>query len=222
MIKTTSRLLAGLAIALLLSIQASKAGTIIKLDLGGTGPDVSYSGGILSTVNDGNAGTTGDQNTAIVFTDFLSSQVPNPTTGSYSLSGATIAGAPTPLGGGVFAQNFSGGDFQIYNSANALLLQVHLGSSLLVGGGNGAFFSITNGNVTGGSLASQIAPGSVGMSMTLTSISGGGLSLNGNGGLNSFVADATKEITGTQVPEPAAILLMVGGFGVASVSRRRR
>src|SRR4051794_19473143 len=204
MMKTTLRLLASATLALLLSFQASYAGTIIKLDLGGTGPDVGYSGGILSTLNDGNAGTLGDQNTAILFTDFLSSQAPNPTTGSYSLSGATISGAPTALGGGVFAQNFSGGDFQIYNSSNALLLQVHLSSSLLVGGGNGAFFSITNGLVTGGSLAPQIAANSVGMSMSLTNISGGGLSRNDNGLLNSFVADATKEITGTPVPEPAA------------------
>jgi len=221
MMKTTLRFLASAAFALLLSVQASKAGTIIKLDLGGTGPDVQYSGGTLSTVNDGNAGTTGDQNTAILFTDFLSSQVPNPTSGSYTLSGATIAGAPTPLGGGVFAQNFSGGNFKIYNNANALLLSVNLGTSLLVGGGNGAFFNITNGTVVGGSLASQLAPNSIGMSMTLTNISGGGLSAP-SGILNSFVADATKEITGTQVPEPTAILLMLGGLAMPSLLRRRR
>jgi len=221
MMKTTLRFLASAAFALLLLVQASNAGTIIKLDLGGTGPDVQYSGGTLSTVNDGNAGTTGDQNTAILFTDFLSSTVPNPTVGSYTLSGATGAGAPTPLGGGVFAQNFSGGNFQIYSNTNALLLSVNLGTSLLVGGGNGAFFNITNGTVVGGSLASQITANSIGMSMTLTNISGGGLSAP-NGFLNNFVADATKEITGTQVPEPTAILLMLGGLAMPSLLRRRR
>jgi len=220
MMKTTLRLLASAAIALLLSAQTSNAGTIIKLDLGGTGPDVTYSGGFLSTVNDGNAGTTGDQNTAILYTDFLSPTIPNPTTGSYTLSGASAIGVTTPLGGGVFAQNFSGGNFKIYNSANALLLDVNLGTSLLVGGSNGAFFNITNGTVLGGSLAPQIATNSVGMSMSLTNISGGGLSVVGEK-LNPFVADATKEITGTQVPEPTAILMISGALILSLVVRRR-
>src|SRR5215212_8076830 len=88
--------------ALLLSACASQAATIIKLDLGGVGPDLTYSGGpagVLSTIDDNPAGLTGDQAMNILFTSFLSGL--GSTTGSYSLSGATAVGAPTPLGGGV-------------------------------------------------------------------------------------------------------------------------
>jgi hypothetical protein len=226
MMKALLKVFACAAIALLLTFHASYAGTIIKLDLGGTGPDVTFSGGnggILSTVDHNPAGLVGDQATSILYTDFLSSMVPNPTSGSYSLSGATALGAATPLGGGVFAQNFSSGNFKLYDSSNVLLLDVDLGSSLLVGGGNGAFFSITNGTVVGGlpSLTSQLVPNSIGTSMTLTSISGGGLSTSG-GFLKAFQADATNEITATQVPEPATILLAISFLSAPMFLRRRR
>src|SRR5262245_27169360 len=84
------------AVLLFFSSEAAQAGTIIKLSLGGTGPDLTYTGGaggVLSTVNDGNGGTTGDQNTAIDFLDFLSAIPDIPTSiASYSLSGVTAAG----------------------------------------------------------------------------------------------------------------------------------
>jgi hypothetical protein len=225
MMKSSLKLLSCAIVALLLSFTATRAATIIKLDLGGVGPDLNYTGGVfgtLNTIDDNPAGLTGDQATNILFTSFLSGM--GSTTGSYSLAGATATGAPTPLGGGVVAQNFSGGNFKIYNSANTLLLDVNLGTSLLVGGGNGAFFNITNGTVIGGSpsLTSQLAGNSIGMSMSLTNISGGGLSVSGGGLLNSFFADATKEITATQVPEPiAAMLLGLGGTLVPAMLRRR-
>ena len=224
--KSTLKLFACATIALLLSFNASYAATIIKLDLGGTGPDLNFTGGVfgtLNTVNDGVGGTTGDQNTAILYTSFLSTLIPNPTTGSYTLSGATATGAPNPLGGGVVAQTFSGGNFKLYDSANALLLDVNLATSLLVGGGNGAFFNITNGTVIGGApaITSQLVSTSIGMSMTLSNISGGGLTIApGGGSLNSFFADSTKEITATQVPEPAALLLAFGALLVPMVLRR--
>src|SRR5262245_20037422 len=193
--------------AIAISCQSADAATIIKLDLGNVGPDLTFSGGaggLLSTIDDNPAGLTGDQATNILFTSFLSGL--GSTTGSYSLAGATATGAPTPLGGGVVTQNFSGGNFKIYDSANTLLLDVNLATSLLVGGGNGAFFNITNGTVVGGlpSLTSQLVSNSIGMSMTLTNISGGGLTITGGGLLGSFFADATKEITATQTPEPTA------------------
>src|SRR5262245_26803999 len=105
------------AIALLLFACATQAATIIKLDLGWVGPDLNFTGGVfvtLSTIDDNPAGLTGDQATNILFTSFLSSMPA--TTGSYSLSGATATGSPTNLGGGVVTQNFSGGNFKIYNS----------------------------------------------------------------------------------------------------------
>jgi hypothetical protein len=57
-------LLACATFALLLFAHASQAATIIKLDLGGVGPDINHSGGVfgqLETVDDNPAGLTGDQ-----------------------------------------------------------------------------------------------------------------------------------------------------------------
>jgi hypothetical protein len=229
MMRAPLKLLACAAIALLFSFQSSHAGTIIKLDLGGVGPDLTFSGGpggLLGTIDDNPAGLTGDQATNILFTSFLSGL--GSTTGSYSLAGATAVGAPTPLGGGVLTQNFVGGNFKIYNSTNTLLLDVNLSSSLLVGGNSGAFFNITNGTVIGGSpaITSQLVGNSIGMSITLTNINTTpagppGLSVGGGGFLNSFVGDATKEISATQTPEPAAMLLALCFSAVPMLLRRR-
>jgi hypothetical protein len=227
MMRAPTKLFACAIVALLLSAYSSQAATIIKLDLGGVGPDLSFSGGnggVLGTIDDNPAGLTGDQATNILFTSFLSGL--GSTTGSYSLSGATAVGLPTPLGGPIFAQNFVSGNFKIYDSTNTLLLDVNLSTSLLVGGGNGAFFNINNGTVVGGlpSLTSQLVGNSLGMSMTLTNINGpGGPGLTpGVGGfLNQFFADATKEITANQTPEPAAILLALCFSAVPMLLRRR-
>jgi hypothetical protein len=47
------------------------------------------------------------------------------------------------------------------------------------------------------------------------------LTIGGTGHLNSFFADATKEITATQVPEPAAILLALSCLLMPLIVRRR-
>ena len=228
MMRTPLKVFACATVALLLSACSSQAATIIKLDLGGVGPDLTFSPpgnpGILSTIDDNPAGLTGDQATNILFTNFLSGM--GSTTGSYSLSNATAVGPATPLGGGVVTQNFNGGNFKIYDSTNTLLLDVNLATSLLVGGGTGAFFNITNGTVIGGlpSLTSQLVGNSIGMSMTLTNINnpgGPGLAIGGGGFLAPFVGDATKEITATQTPEPAAIVLALGLFLAPMFLRRR-
>src|SRR3954471_16977382 len=100
MMKTPLKFFACATVALLLSAYSSPAATIIKLDLGGVGPDLTFSPptnpGILSTIDDNPAGLTGHQATKLLFTSFLSGL--GSTTGSYSLSGAVAFGAPTPLG----------------------------------------------------------------------------------------------------------------------------
>jgi hypothetical protein len=222
MMMASMRVFAGAMVALLLAFHASHAGTIIKLDLGGTGPDTTYSGGLggtFSTLNDGDGATTGDQNTAILFTDFLSGM--GSTTGSYTLSGVTAVGAPTS--GAFVTQNFNGGNFKLYDSANALLMDVNIASSALIGGagsGTGAEFSLSSGTIVGGTLLPLLVSNSIDYSMTLTNISGGGLTVT-SGALNSFVADSTKAITATQIPEPAAILLAFAAACVPIFRRRR-
>ena len=62
----------GICALICLVVTSAPANTIIKLNLGGVGPDIGMNGnGQLATVNDGIAGTTGDQNTNIEYTDFL-------------------------------------------------------------------------------------------------------------------------------------------------------
>jgi hypothetical protein len=228
MMRAPLKVFACATLALLLSACGSQAATIIKLDLGGVGPDLTFSPpaspGLLGTIDDNPAGLVGDQATNILFTSFLSGL--GSITGSYSLSGAAAAGPPTPLGGGVLTQNFVGGNFRIFDSTNTLLLDVNLTNSLLVGGGSGAFFNINNGIVLGGlpAITSQLVGNSIGMSMTLTNINGPGgpgLTAGIGGFLNPFVGDATKEITAAQVPEPTAILLALCFSAVPMLLRRR-
>jgi hypothetical protein len=222
------------ALALLLTFNASQA-ALIKLDLAKTpgpdlGPDIAYAGSVLATPSDGNALTTGSQDTAIVFGDFLSA-LPA-TRGSYSLNNLSANGPATTVfipgpNITVVSQSLTGGNFQLYDSANVKLLDVSLASSNSVLSGTtgpssttGNVVSITNGTVVGGTLASQIASNSISFSIALTNISGGGLAVGGNNVLAAFTASATKEIGGNPVPEPsAAILLMLGSL--CTVPRRR-
>ena len=56
----------------LLGSSAANGETVLKLSLGNTGSDLAMdASGVLGTTSDGDAGTTGDQNTAIDYTGFL-------------------------------------------------------------------------------------------------------------------------------------------------------
>jgi len=220
------------ALALLLTFNASQA-ALIKLDLAkppgpDLGPDISYTGSVLATPSDGNGLTTGSQDTAIVFGDFLSA-LPA-TRGSYSLQNVQANGPATTVfipgpNITVVSQSLTGGNFQLYDNANVKLLDVSLASSVLSGTAGPAsttanVFSVTNGTVVGGTLASQIASNSISFSIALTNISGGGLAVNGNNVLAAFTASATKEIGGNPVPEPSAAILLVLG-SLCTVLRRQ-
>ena len=144
------------AVASLVTSSAS-AGTIIKLDLGDVGtPDIRFDGTTLSTMNDGNAGTTGAQDTDADFHDFLSS-FPDilTSTASFTIGGLTPAGVATTLGPLVI-QNFNGGTFSLYDPANTLLLSGSLTTSALTGPigppATGALFTTSISSVTGGQL----------------------------------------------------------------------
>lgn len=225
----------------LFSCSASLAGTIIKLNLGGVGPDIGMGPpagqpvGVLSTVDQtGGVSPAGDQLTAIEYTGFLN-PIPDigTNTASFSLNGLNSVG-PANVFGSLVIQNFTGGLFSLYDPSDVLLLQGPLVNSALTGvmgpPGTGALFTTTLGSVSGGTLAAFIAPGSVSLSMNLTNVSGGaGFAVGGAGPtLQSFLADGSINISadpsglGPGVPEPAtAVLVLLGGAAMAICGRRR-
>jgi len=227
---STLALLVLACVMLLVNVSVARAGTIIKLNLGGVGPDVALNGGgVLSTINDGIPGTVGDQNTSVEFTDFLNF-IPNITnnTASFTLQGMAATGSAFQLGT-LAIQSFAGGQFSLYDPANVLLLQGPLINSALTGvvgpPATGAVFTTTLSTVTGGTLLPFIAPGTLSLSMNLTNVSGGNGFLvipPGLGVLQPFEADASVNFAANPVPEPSTVILF--GLGIAGVAlfRRRR
>ena len=218
-----------LAICVLLGLgTASRAGTIIKLDLGGTGPDVGMSaaGGIMSTVSDGDVSTTGDQDTAVTYTGFLDF-IPDITTptASFTLSGLTATG-PVAQFGGLAIQNFAGGQLTLFDPSNNTLLTAGLTGSVLSGGigapGTAALFTTSLGSSASGPLAQYFASGSFSMSISLINVNAGaGLAVS-DGVLQPFMADASVLIAADPaVPEPSTlILLALGSLGLLLAPRR--
>src|SRR3954451_225565 len=95
--KMTRQNVAGAIVAicvLFCALPAARAATILKLNLGNIGPDIQMTNlGLAGTVNDGIAGTSGDQNTAIDFTGALSANPDITTdTASFSLSNLITSG----------------------------------------------------------------------------------------------------------------------------------
>jgi len=210
---------------------ATQAATILKLSLGGVGPDVGMnSAGILSTVNDSEATTLGDQNTAVDFTSFLSF-IPDITTNtaSFSLRNLVEVGPAQVLNAGTLViQNYVGGTFELYDPANSLLLSGSVTNSVLSGvigsPGTGALFTTTLNNFTGGSLTQYLAQGTLSLSMNMTNVNGGaGFAVAGGGpSLNPFLADASVDIAAGPVPEPTTFALVALGAAAFAIARWRR
>jgi PEP-CTERM motif len=231
----------GVAVAVCLGLSSSalQAGTIIKLSLGSDAPaDIEFDGTTLSTVDDLIPATTGDQNTAIDYQDFLSgmSDVLLPIA-SFSLNGLNASGAASVFGGFLVIQDFTGGTFELYDPApgNSLLLSGSLANSTLTGPigppATGALFTTSFAMVTGGSLAPLIDTNTLTVSMNLSSINNGkGLSVTGHIGpgptvysLDPFRADASVNIAADPaVPEPATFGLVLIGTLLAGISTQRR
>jgi PEP-CTERM motif len=221
-----------------LTADVARAGTIIKLDLGGdSSTDVGFDGTNLSTLNDGDAATLGDQNTGVGYLDILSPLTDIPSSlASFSLHGLKASGLATQFGGLVI-QNFTGGTFELYGPAptNVLLLTGALANSALAGPlgppATGALFTTSFASVTGGTLQSALDVGNLTLSMTLSNINNGaGLSVGAAApALNPFFADTTLNLADTgpglrgNGPEPSTfVLAMIGVTSLGAFARSRR
>ena len=148
-------------------VSMAQADAIVKFPLSETfTPDVEFSGGVFSTVNDGNGATLGEQDTRLDFVGPLAflADILTPTA-SFTLDGVTAVGAAsTTLG--VISQATTGGTYSIYDSSNSLLLQGSLADGAIVGGTTetGSFFNTTIATYTSGSLLAYITPSPAGIS----------------------------------------------------------
>ncbi len=215
-----------LASLVFLVTSSASAVTIIKFDLGNTGPDLSYSGNVLSTVNDGDASTTGDQNTAIDYVGFLDGSFADILSGaSLTLANVTSVGMAN-VSGTLVTQATSGGTFDVYSASNVLLLSGVLSDGAIVGSNSsstGSFFNTTVANFTSGSLLSVVSSSPAAFSISFTNITsraGNFLDVTANG-LQAFTADATGQIEGAAVPEPATVALLLSGV-LGGIAKRRR
>jgi hypothetical protein len=219
-----------IAIGAVIGIFASSAaaGTIIKMSPANTASHIEFNAGVLSTVDDLNAATTGEHNTALDFQGFLDS-IPDiaSANASVTVNGISRVGSATVFPTiQLMMQNFSGGTVSIYDATNTLLLSGSLNASTLAGslgatGANDALFTTSFNVITGGTLAHGIDPSSLTLKMNIGDIDGGaGLSAPGSV-LSPFTANALLTITGElPVPEPGTYLLLAVGMAIASTWMR--
>jgi hypothetical protein len=216
-----------------LAAEGAQASTIIKLNLGGdAGADIEFDGTTLSTADDGDAATTGDQNTDAEFLTFLDGVAADilDDVASFTLDGLTEDGPAVLLPGGLVGQGFNDGALSLYDAANVLLLSATLDGSVLIGtiGGTatGSVFTTEFATVTGGTLAPFIDPTTLTLSISLVDVNdGAGLFVLAGAApfLDVFHADATllMDAEEREVAEPATALLLLGAT-LAGAMRLRR
>ena len=217
-------------LAFLFALSApATADTILKFPLSDGGFDMTFDGTVLSTVNDGNATTLGDQNTNVVFSGVLNF-IPeiNTANASFTLANVLAFGLANVIGP-VVAQQTTGGNFSLWDASNNLLISGSLNTGVITGtmtDTTGSFFNTTFASFTGGSLASLLDPASAGLSLALASIMSQGalpgLRVGPNGELTPFTADGSGLLEGAAaVPEPMTLSLLLVAMGGAAAVRRR-
>jgi len=227
--------LASFSLLALLGSSAANGDTVLKLSLANTGSEIAMNGGgVLGTTSDGNAGTSGDQNTAIDYTGFLDPLFVDvaTNTASFSLAGLQRTGNPSIVASTVIVQDFFGGTFSLFSPTNSLLLSGNLQDSTLTGviGGNGtgSIFTTKVGTFTNGSLLPYLKTDSLNVSIPLTNVNNGlGFVVSGSPfALQAFTADASVNISADPgplfAPEPGSIAIaLLGAIGFSLIGRRR-
>ncbi|MCA9184439.1 MAG: PEP-CTERM sorting domain-containing protein [Pirellulaceae bacterium] len=200
--------------------------TIMKFGFGAdSAPDLGSVGGILSTVDDGDAATPGDQATGIDFLGHLGGIPSIPVgQGSITIDGISLSNTLQTMGP-VVLQPTSGGTFHIWDDTNALLLSGTFGDGLISGStgpsATGSLITLNLGTFDGGSLLSLVDPNSAAVSLSFTAVNNGAGFTAGATQLNDFTTDATGLISAS-VPEPATLAAtMIAGISLLVVRRRR-
>jgi hypothetical protein len=214
------------------------AATIMKLNLGAdAASDFQFNGGVLSTLSDGLPATTGSQNTSVEFLDILDPVAADiGANASFTMDGVLASNPCTMFSGSLVAQDFSEGSIAVYDEVNSLLLSAELSLSAVtgpLGAPNSKGLFLAFGEVTGGSMAQYITPGSLRLKFKLPAVTGG-FTVSPmpdlpapdefSTSLGPFMASTMSvEILAEAIPEPAAaVLLGIGGTLLAATRRRRR
>ncbi len=222
--------LVGLSLlSLLFSPVDAVAETVIKFELAGmtTERDIQFDTGTLSTIDDGEASTVGEQSTNVSYQGFLGGLTDIAAGASMTISGVDKLGDALDANG-IVTQVTSGGTFFLYDDSNFLLLSGAFTGGVVVGSVSdsaGSFFTTSPLMYTGGSLLPLIIPSSGKLSLSFTDVTtdaSPGMAANG-GNLANFTSVATGSLEASAVPEPSVMgMAAIGALLMVRQHRRRR
>lgn len=210
--------LAATLVLALLFVSTANAVTVFEFNAGADTPlDFQLVGGAFGTIDDGDAGTPGDQNGEI---ELLAPVLtPAVIAGSLTLDGVALSGVAS-VAGGAFAQATAGGTFEFYNAAGALLLGGSFGAGSItgvLGSSVGSAFSADITLLSGLLLSAIEEPAAFALSLKGVTAP---FHLDGNGYIADFASNGNGGFDATGVPEPATVGLMT--LGLAGLAARRR